>query len=137
MWKIFFGLSVVLNFLLVYLLVMARFFPLEPGGTPRIVIYQHGEEFRAIVEFVDHPPWCHSRFYDADYDYERKTITLQEYYVPFHPFSKPIQQHCELVLRGAVPGSYKVYLGKRFLGDIQFSNGKIIWQSPANYPDSH
>lgn len=129
--KILIFCLIVLNFLFAYLLIMSRFYALEEVFL-RIAIYKNETASRAIVEFQDHPPWCHSRFFNADYDYDHKTIILNEYFMPFHPLSKPLNQRCELVLDPIMDGKFRVYSAKLYLGDIIFSNGTVTWNPAEN-----
>lgn len=113
-----------LTSLLFYLQILSRFYPLEINE-PHVQIYHNETHDLAIVKFVDHPPWCHSRFFHADYI--NKTIVLHEYYVPFRFGSKPIHQHTELVLKNPGNGSYRVYSENSYLGTIIFFNNTISW----------
>ncbi|MDO4859234.1 MAG: hypothetical protein Q4A17_14975 [Thermoguttaceae bacterium] len=123
-------LLIVLNSITCYLLALSQIYPIVTP-IPQIHIYNNGIDSRAIVKFLDHPPWCHSRFFNADYDYDNKKIVLHEYYIPFLFLSKPINQHCELVIKASPDGEYKVYSGNIHIGNLIFFNETITW-NPLN-----
>jgi hypothetical protein len=127
--KIFYvsGITVVfLILLLIFLLLTTSFVPLEPDNLDSIKIVSDGECDYVLVQFADHPPWSHSRFFIAEYDFQQRKIILMEYYQPFHLFSKSIHSSNVIVLN-KLEGKYKIFLGKSFIGYVVYSGKNIEW----------
>ncbi|MDR2756244.1 MAG: hypothetical protein LBC20_11105 [Planctomycetaceae bacterium] len=116
---------------LVICLFLSRFVSLEPCNFEGISIVNDGIRDYALVRFLDHSPWSHSRFFVAEYDLQQRKITLKEYYMPYHPFSKTINTS-NIVVLNHLEGQYDVWVDKSFVGKIEFSNEQIKWLPKNN-----
>jgi hypothetical protein len=113
-------------FLFVICLFLSRFVPLEPCNFEGISIVNDGVRDYVLVRFIDHPPWSHSRFFVAEYDLQQRKITLKEYYMPYHPFSKTINTS-NIVVLNHLEGQYDIFVGTSLVGKVDYSNRQVKW----------
>jgi hypothetical protein len=112
--------------LFVISLFLSRFVPLEHCNFEGISIVNDGVRDYALVRFLDHSPWSHSRFFVAEYDLRQRKIVLKEYYMLYHPFSKTINTGNIIVLNH-LEGQYDIFVSTSLVGKVEFSNEQIKW----------
>ena len=124
--------TIILSLLLVISLAITCFFELPAGpNEPKIIITNDGTRDYALAEFMDHPPWTHSRFFVAEYDYDAKIINLCHYYMLIHPCSKPINTNNIIVLN-RLDGKYELRFSGKVLGVITFDNNEVAYEGISN-----
>jgi hypothetical protein len=126
-WCAVFALMVILCFVFFFVfLQLTQFREIPLSTVPELVIVNAEQGNFVLVKFVDHPPWSHSRFFTAEYDYNNNKITLKEYYMVYHPFSQSINTNCIIVLNN-LNGEYMVCTKTKKLGRLLINDNKIEW----------
>ena len=125
---LFSAIIAILLFLLITSLAGTCFYAIvNSPNEPRIIVANDGTRDYAMVEFMDHPPWSHSRFFTAEYDFDARQINLCHYYMPFHPFSKPINTSNIIVLH-SFDGRYELRFSDRVIGTVTFDNNVVAYE---------
>ena len=91
-----------------------------------------------VIDGFDHPPWAQVHFVAPDFDYDKNTITIIEWYVRFNPFASYwAHGRWPLVIRnGLLPGTYSVryWNGEKYvlLGRLEVSDDRSLDFIPAD-----
>jgi hypothetical protein len=105
---------------------------------PRVSLATVNDKPALVVSVQEHPPWAHSNTYGIDFDYDKHTIDVAEFYVLWHPFSPRVLGRPPVVIQqGLLAGSYSLrfWNGHEYVEAghvIVDDKGNIDWHPKAD-----